>query len=174
MGLDVRAYELVEPLHELTGSQVLSDDLISLRPHAQFPAQADGIERGWYRVSGEQTEFWASSYAGYGWWRSELAKMTGTTVEAIRSQKLAGPFVELIAFSDAEGIIGSSTSAKLARDFGEWRARAVEHSRKLGDVWFDHDFEPALPTTGAQWLETYDRFHKAFEIARYAGVVKLC
>ena len=60
-----------------------------------------------------------------------------------------GPFWEMIAFSDCEGVIGSSVSAKLAKDFAEWDERAKRHIVVQGpDGWFYEKF--------CQWRQAYE------------------
>ena len=63
-------------------------------------------------------------------------------------------FEELIHFSDCEGTIGPKTSAKLAKDFADWRDRAEKH------------------TPEEYFFAKYCDFQKAFEIAARGGAVK--
>lgn len=65
----------------------------------------------------------------------------------------AGPFWELINFSDCEGIIGPVVSAKLARDFQEYQEKANSQLT-------DYD------------LERYNSWRQAFELAAENGVVR--
>ena len=66
-----------------------------------------------------------------------------------------GPFCELINFSDAEGIIGASVSAELAKDFAEFQERAASFD------WQHPHFK-----------ELYQQWREAFELASDNGAVR--
>ena len=82
--------------------------------------------------------FRAGSYSGYGEWREQLATLAGyekiLTTPSYREpylsacasarNKTSGPFYELINFSDCEGILGTTTCLKLAKDFAEYQILA--------------------------------------------------
>jgi len=84
---------------------------ILLHVNHHFPAQADGINGGWYHASG-MGEFTAGSYGRYNEWRNKLSELTKCS-EIGNSNT----FRELIEFSDCVGTIGPKTSRKLANDF---------------------------------------------------------
>lgn len=134
MGLDIDAYRTVKFVHAIAddddGDYAATER--ALYPNPDFPEQADGLKRGVYAVEGG-TGFRAGSYSGYNYWRSELAALVGKTADRIhRDDVRTGPFVELINFSDCEGVIGPTTSAKLAGDFAKWQAEADSHG---DDYW---------------------------------------
>jgi len=128
-------------------------------PNPDFPAQAEGIEDGYYGYENSM-DFRAGSYSGYNQWRDELARMAGyapvasdhSPYAAGAWQKKSGPFWELINFADNEGCIGPKTSAKLAKDFAEF-----QHAADLNpDEWF---------------RQKYAYWRKAFELASNDGAV---
>jgi len=82
----------------------------------------------------------AGSYGGYNRWREQLAELAGYPAgdyeqygRTYQSHCVpcwngeAGPFSELINFSDCEGVIGASVSAKLAKDFADFQPKADAH-----------------------------------------------
>lgn len=163
MGLDIVSWrnlvEAPEPA-EWDGAHIH----VTASPH--FPGRTDGLADGWY--TGERgVEFKAGSYSGYGEWREWLARLAGyalaphpQTGAASRAAGAwaasGGPFWELIEFYDNEGEIGPIVSAKLARDFAEFDARAKAASL---DGW------------------QYERFclwRRAFEWAAEGGCVEFC
>ena len=76
--------------------------------------------------------FQAGSYMYYSKWRNQLAEMAGLgSAEAVRTnpEKEGLPFVELINFSDCEGVIGPKVAAKLAKDFADYEDRASPSRR---------------------------------------------
>lgn len=161
MGLDIMAFERVTLLKKATIKQSDTDRLRDQYEgradvtylYRSFEAQADGMVDGFYARTGASFDFRAGSCTSYGEWRKQLAKLVGTTDEAVFKDPKPGPFVELINFSDCEGVIGPTTSAKLAADFREWADRA----QALNDAWF---------------FAHYRDFRKAFEIAATGGAVK--
>ncbi|EJO27445.1 hypothetical protein QWC_31809, partial [Achromobacter marplatensis] len=101
-------------------------------------------------------------------WRDELAKAAGYPKGKYKQHGMdweshcvecwngaQGPFSELINFSDCEGAIGTAVSAKLARDFAEFDAKAKDHS---GDL-------------GARFYQLYKEFRAVFEMAADSGAV---
>lgn len=104
-----------------------------------FAKQADDLEHGALYAYATEAYFRAGSYSGYGHWREWLARLAGYPLTEDDSygegQKrmshaaacwdgATGPFSELINFSDAEGVIGPVTSAKLLQDFIDFDDRA--------------------------------------------------
>lgn len=68
------------------------------------------------------------SYSSHYAFRAELAKMSGSIAEDIWKNGDADiPFIKLINFSDCEGVIGASISAKLAIDFSNNQGLADAH-----------------------------------------------
>jgi hypothetical protein len=135
---------------------------------ADFPQRTDGLVDGIYRVDGEVFKFHAGSYSGYNWWRNELSKFAWGRYAYDENYRLGDkrrytvtkadqerPFYCLINMSDAEGAIGPKTSAMLAYDFQQFRAKADELA-DCGDYGF---------TT------KYHEWQQAFELAMDSGVV---
>jgi hypothetical protein len=180
MGLDISVFRKVTFVREMTEDEDEGDDWqrrcrISANP--DFVERFDGMKDGLYEVSGDyerassakyeggepdpdRLHFRAGSYSGYSWWRSHLAKLAGYSAEHRGSWDVpaAGPFVELVNFSDCEGAIGPKTSAKLAKDFADWQERADAYS-----VTIEED--------GAWFASQYALWRKAFEMAAGEGVV---
>lgn len=164
MGLDITAYrkvKFVRPLKEGEDSDAEWPRLTCLCVNDDFAARADGLKDGLYEVSQNPDDtiaFRAGSYSGYNWWRDKLAEFIGTTTTAEwRKTTPSGPFHELINFADNEGVIGPITSAKLARDFQEHRARAERMANDNPDLdW---------------WWDLYQKWQRAFEMAASEGAV---
>jgi hypothetical protein len=101
--------------------------------------------------------FRAGSYGGYNQWRDMLAVFaafpSARYVWNSRDRVAGQPFVELIDFSDFEGVIGPTVSAKLAADFAAHQERANAHP----DEW---------------WRSKYAEWRKAFEVAADGGAVE--
>lgn len=165
MGLDITAYRTATLHKAITlkewnaGACEEYDDGNREFLYSDHPSrtQHDGMPEGVYDVS-DGFGFRAGSYGGYNQWRAWLASVIGKTDQEIWDRPEPGPFVELIHFSDCEGFMGPKTSAKLAKDFAEWRDRAVVH---------------ASAAQNAEWLvKKYDDWAKAFALAADSGVVK--
>jgi hypothetical protein len=156
MGLEITAYENVSWLREPN-----EDDEDGVPPpfarlwvSGDFTERADGLRTGVYETWGETVDFRAGSYSGYNAWRSWLARLVGTTDQEVWDNPVAGPFVELIWFSDCEGVIGPVTSRKLANDFQAWDERAK--------VFKDED---------RGYYGLYQLWAQAFELAADTGCV---
>ncbi len=132
--------------------------LITITPDEvrEYPTHADEIQPGYYRV---QAQHWFTAAPGYDGTYHTLIQVLadigiGSTPEAIEADPAAftgAPFVELITFSDHQGIIGPVTSRKLAADF-------AAHA-------------PWVPD---EWRALYGQFHTAFTLAADAGFVQFC
>jgi len=98
--------------------------------------------------------FWSSSYDSYNRWRKELALMAGYESDVwVWKNKPEGPFVELIDFSDCEGVLGTATCAKLFEDFKNNQEKAKEYK----------------PET--EFYDDYRRWMNACELAMKAGCI---
>jgi hypothetical protein len=154
MGLDITAYKNVELIDTLQTADEFEEkydwkeqlDWVSLctdYPDRLPPIQLGGV----YRYQ-DKMKFRAGSYSGYGWWRSELCKMAhGIEPQLIwdNPETYAGlPFVELINFSDCEGILGTEVCKKLLDDF-------VTHQLKANQSKSEY-FKDAY----ANWLNTFE------------------
>lgn len=168
MGLDITAYEKLTYVRPYTdGEDVSYPDEVGLyyacRVDCEHCAAAAGrTQPGVYTIDGERQDFRAGSYSGYNFWRRKLAELVGVTDKGVWDGTETAPaFGELINFSDCEGYIGPDVSSKLAQDFADWQGRAEEFSQGLGS--FD----------GQYWIERYNEWRKAFELASTDGAVKL-
>lgn len=151
MGLDISYVNKLTFLREEDGTDYAWPEEMRLYPNPDFPAQADGLKDGIYKYE-DVGEFHAGSYSGYNQWRNQLAQLAGYGSAEQAWTTTEGPFRELINFSDCGGVIGSITSAKLAKDFAEYQHAADQHQ----DSYF---------------LERYNFWRKAFEVASNAGAV---
>jgi len=165
--LDAIADENHEPIDPTTREPIECDEYERPYVNPDFPGRADDVvDRAFYSAA-ESCGFNAGGYGGYGHWRNTLAKLAGYegVVDADRFSPgtinhcracwdgAQGPFSELINFSDCEGTIGAAVSAKLARDFAEFQAKADAHP--------DERFR----TKYAEW-------RAAFECASDSGFVR--
>jgi hypothetical protein len=103
---------------------------------------------------GEKYSFRVGNYAGFKAWKDQLAQLAGykDSLE-VWNTKQAGPFVELINFSDCEGTIGYIIASKLAKDFKEYNKMA---KNSLTPFFYD----------------IYQSWQKCFEIATKDGAIQ--
>lgn len=181
MGLDITAYRKLtklnavfnadgEPIDPETHEPL--DDYVQFYVNSDFPGRNGSIEHKAVYSYSDSHDFRAGSYGSYNNWRERLAELAD--YPAVEHETVTGyapsrqirrdaaawrglcegkPFVELVNFSDCEGVIGPEVSAKLANDFADFDERA----KATGDEWF------------------YDRYcdwRKAFEMASDDGAVK--
>ncbi len=162
MGLDIMVYECVELVKEMTVEECNDSDWdetdgLTYLYHS-WPERTDGMADGIYRFSGKVEGFRAGSYGGYNAWRNMLSRFgLGMSDEMVWIQRAQGPFSELVNFADNEGFIGPKTSAKLAKDFRDHLSRARGAMVKADD---------------GHWLDKYEEWMSAFELAAGTGVVK--
>ncbi len=175
MGLDITAYEHLTLKKAITLKTRQADEWADEEEGENngwvflydTAWRGDGLKEGWYKPEGERYRFRAGSYGGYNGWRTHLcqamldvsAKALWETQEhpLVATRFLGKPFVELINFSDCEGVIGPRTSKKLATDF-------AEHKDK-----FAATLDPKLTDFG--YAESYDDWTKAFALASETGAV---
>src|SRR5688572_19587868 len=152
MGLDITAYSKMqkldvvfdaggEPIDPETREPLDWKTYTQIHINYDFHGRADDLEDKACYTYGEAFAFRAGSYGSYNAWRERLAELADYPQEpyqayetlppklrrdaAAWSGKADGmPFVELVNFSDCEGVIGAGVSAKLAKDFAEWDERA--------------------------------------------------
>lgn len=132
MGLDVVGLSRIRLVGQPVDGGCEDVGCYNLRVNSDFPDHANGVESGCYRTDDEVVQGGSWSYSGYNRWREALAAMAlGVTPWTVWNEgtpydgPYAGkPFVELIHFSDCEGIIGPRTAKKLAADFADWNDRA--------------------------------------------------
>ena len=161
MGLDITAYEQViylrpyDPNHD---TQIDYKTETLLYVNQELPQQSDGMLTGIYEFRGKPFCFRAGSYSGYNLWRYKLARLGGRTPEKIWQNPQPGPFVELINYSDCEGLIGPQTAAKLYRDFQICQQAATTFGRGL-----DHE----------DWCLRYNSWMTACHLASKEGAISL-
>lgn len=159
MGLDIVAYRglVLVPAAEARdyGGDLRADYFVQVRADEKsFPGRAAGLVDGGYYRAVDSMYFRAGSYSGYGIWREMLAQLAGyPSDDDVWENDIAGPFTELINFSDCEGVIGPVVSAKLAKDFAEFQGKADSHP----DDYF---------------REKYNQWRLAFEMAADGGCVE--
>ena len=163
MGLDITAYGLcvlVTPAHEYDEDErdCYSRGHVAPYRNPDFPGHLDTLDPVCHTAARE-VQFRAGSYSGYNWWRAALCRFAFNVKPEVVWHDFptysGKPFAELIHFSDCEGSIGPRTSAKLANDFAEWEAAAVEYARTISD--------------GDSWLLKYRQWREAFELAAAGG-----
>lgn len=180
MGLGITAYRQLRKLDvvfDATGAPIdpRSRDPIEgcfFQPRVNYdfgPERYAGIENLAVYAFLEKFCFGAGSYGSYGAWREELARMAGyQEIERVPdyapSRRMgcsaaawAGlcdgmPFVELVNFSDCDGVIAAETAAKLAADF----AKFDEQAKLVGDSFY----------------ELFQQWRHAFEVAADGGAVE--
>lgn len=176
MGLDITAYSKIsfvrKPVSEDDEPDWKANELQIWGNLRGFESRFTG-DTGIYSYE-ECYGFCAGPYSGYNEWRECLAKLAGYEAVEYTNQwegtrmlhaagawnASGGPFHELIHFADNEGAIGAEVSAKLHRDFVEWRDRARAFAETLGIL------------TGGYFMESYDEWTSAFALASDGGAVK--
>ena len=181
MGLDITAYRQLKKLDvvfDADGEPTVPetreplDDYAKFYVNSNFPGREGSIEHKAVYSYADSHHFSAGGYGSYNAWREELAKLAGypavefESVEGyVPSRKMlhaasawrglceGRPFVELVNFSDCEGVIGSELSAKLAKDFADFDERAKAAGN---DAFYDR----------------YREWYKAFAMASDNGAVK--
>lgn len=113
------------------------------------------------------------SYSTYNRWRNDLAMaIHGVSAETIWQDPHSfegKAFVELIDFSDCEGVIGAEVAEKLYQDF-------VEHEKKF-KVWTMTQWLQVADSASEDdlwWDEIYEDFMKALDVARKDGALIFC
>jgi hypothetical protein len=165
MGLDVSWYREIKPAPDaaLDGDGYPDDwDFVRVDESVHFAERRTDLAPGIYSFA-KSGSFRAGSYSGYNQWRDTLAEMVGypALVEAPNASNSrhaaaawgghVGPFFELIHFSDCDGVIGTTISAKLAKEFAEHQAKAEG--------------------IGGYFAEKYADWRNAFEQAAHGGFV---
>ena len=157
MGLDIsyaRGAERVEGVADADAAYEQSLEWIY--PNPNFKDRADDLVEGAYRVE-EREHFRAGAYSYYNRWRAWLCLLAlDCTPDRVWNDPKTfegTPFVELVNFSDCEGVIGPKTSAKLAKDFIDFTDRAESAPGEEG------------------FVELYAEFRRAFVNASDRGFV---
>jgi hypothetical protein len=149
MGLDVDAYRGLDFMgHE----EIDAENVRHFYANPDFPGREGSLVDGYYRFS-DQLHVWSSSYSGHSVARAKLAEMVGFVADWVAwSVPETGPFVELINFTDCDGVIGPELCAKLAKDFQEHRQTALE--------------------IGGTFYKWYEAYRKGFKFASDGGAVR--
>jgi hypothetical protein len=202
MGLDISAVSKLEPIEVPEDIEQWSDewydweadqggDVYNVWSSPNFPEQAEGMEDGTYIARDSQhTSFRAGSYSGYGTWRDWLAQATmgGILNKSGGAQSMWDsadggdyglPFMELINFSDAEGIIGPVASKKLYYDFRkyendvmDWMDRMYLSRKPIDSSSWDEKEPQPLDKGDFEWFQRqYQEWKNAFRIASDNGIV---
>lgn len=169
MGLDICAYsklvEAPDARRDQDGELEDWEHYRQFRESDDFPGRLEGLKPDVaYQVGGETFEFRAGSYTGYCAWRNQLAQMAGyplTRYEGPDGEtegydagawfSSEGPFFEQINFTDSDGTLGPSASARLAADY----AAHADKAEQIGSVFW------AL----------YQQWQQAFSLAKDDGAV---
>ena len=179
MGLDIRAYRKVE-LIEVTDIDTWDEKSYPIdkeggygrdthfvygpNPHCfrEQMEQSDLVIHGVYGYA-ETFHFRAGSYSGYNAWRDWLSRiMLDVPAQAVWKNKdkyRDKPFFYLINFSDCEGIIVGEAAKRLAQDFANHQVRTKHAPTPEG--WIEREW----------WIEKYNDWSKAFELAADGGFV---
>lgn len=167
MGLDISAYSNIKLLENVPlsadGDPVdergeLLDKYFQPYVNTHYPSHAEELKSQAIYGYEEGFSFRTGSYGGYNAWRDKLAQLAGyKSAEAVcANPDLKGAFVELINFSDCEGVIGFSLSVKLSKDFTD----------------FDNQASTFAQNDGGDFYRLYQECHKAFELAAQNGAVE--
>lgn len=173
MGLDIRAFNGLKRCDTNEEEYYKIHNCVNLLPNDILFNQSSGLS-GYYTHNGEYFIFRAGSYSSYSRWRSILCIMMGYptldglfesasrdfAINNILDDKVkAEPFIELICFSDCEGIIGPEVSHKLYLDFISYKEKAMQYT---------------MSNKAYDWFSLYEDFTKAFKIASNNGCVEFC
>jgi hypothetical protein len=163
MALDITAYS---KLRLATDESAINSDRhpnitrLALKfTEMNWPGRTEGLAPGVHEYH-DSYGFRAGSYSGYNDWRRDLCLLAHKhSIEQLwRLTRPTGAFVELLCFADNEGLIGPVVSAKLAKDFTDWQARAEMHATEIPD--------------GGWWLDLYNKWRLAFALAADGGCVE--
>lgn len=160
MGLALRVYTNIQPVdgsfkfdgacevHDAQTNQI-RNDLVGFYVHPTYTAWGDGI-RPFQAYRFSYTEiFHIGSYIYY----SDFRNWLSTLAENGHVDQPGDPFYEVLIFSDCEGVINSTISAKLHVDFVRFYAKAK-----------------ASPHAQC-YILAYESMMRAFQIASINGAV---
>ena len=186
MGLDIRALSNIKR-SEVQDPEDSSNE-IRIWHNPNFPDHCE-LEEGSY----EETpltrvhRFSAGSYSGYNLFRKALALCTlgvdHHTVWEAEDIYMNRPFFNLLNFSDCEGTIGPSYSEALFEDFRDNRDKFIRNLKQ--EIDFTKETENPLAMEPEfildldlsqdsieYYIELYDNWMKAFELAKDDGIVE--
>ncbi|EBS4516446.1 hypothetical protein DQT32_03320 [Salmonella enterica subsp. enterica serovar Braenderup] len=122
MGLDISAYKNIQK-EELKGDydderydRAYEQNWVEFYTHNQPDVfQHEDIDGDYFYSSPNgRLTMRAGSYGGYSTWRGKLSHLASSLPKDADGNP---PFIELLQYSDCEGVIGAKCSAKLANDF---------------------------------------------------------
>jgi len=180
MGLDISYYSHISLKCDIKNDDNDYDYAIRTNNNNNFNYQLGSLKKDKYYYttpSSKYGSFRAGSYSGYNYWRNELAILIGydndenvwkdnsfdpikiynnrkDKLKSINGEKieLVKPFLELIFFSDCEGVIGPDVSKKLYDDFCNYENIAKLHPDK-------------------NFYDLYLKWKEAFKVASDNGAV---
>lgn len=163
MGLDISWYRNLVKMEPPPAED--GRNTFQLLHNDGFPGRAGQVEDGAVYVAERHDSFHVGPYGYYGKWRDWLAKLAGYPRSTDAEHPYAasawaaseGPFWELINFSDCEGVIGAAVSSKLAKDFADFRVRALRATQVADD---------------GETMDHYDEWQDAFTQAANNGAVE--
>lgn len=160
MGLDITAYSQLKDTGRPFDWDVDEENALISNNHPDFAERC--VEFTPWNAFEYEVSYRAriGAYSYYGAWREKLAKLAGYSPVTGGTRPyskgawaaIEGPFLELIDFTDCDGVLGTAVCQKLAEDFANYEASA----RRPGD----EDF-----------LYTYLQFKAAVEWASDGGAV---
>lgn len=167
MGLDITAYKNLKLTDIPADEDLETDGNYTMLYPEQSPDVVGDLTSDYFYEYEDSMGFNAGSYSGYNNWRNDLARLAGYPLEQYKGyfdivseshcvacwNGAKGPFSELINFSDCDGIIGTEVAKKLAKDFADFQEKA--------NTFEAYNF----------WLEKYNYWRKAFEMASENGAV---
>ena len=188
MGLDISVISEIKPIsipegielwsneyYEWEEKQDIEGSVWNFQPNSYFPEQSEGLPKSFGYGTGDEYNFRAGSYSGYGEWRDLLARLAldmgsqgvWNKIDSGGSYKEI-PFGEVINFSDADGIIGPVASKKLHNDFVNYEKDIM---KKLDRYYLKfEDFE--IDGETYDWFKhKYKDWKEAFRIASNNGAV---
>lgn len=163
MGLDITAHAKIAlaPDAKIEDGEPVAYEVFWIAKQVEgterdFPGRTEGLVHGACYTKGERSmDFRAGAYSSYNRWREWLARLAGYEVEELFDRLPAeGPFVELINFTDCDGVIGPTCAGKLAKDFATYQTQAETSKSPPG------------------YLEFYNKMRAAFELAADGGAVR--
>lgn len=185
MGLDITAWSNLKFSEDQDEENY---ELIRIWKNYNFPDHCELEEGNWEETPETRVHsFRAGAYSGYGRFRNILAQCTlGVTEDTIWEAQdiyMNQPFFNLINFSDCEGVIGPDYSAALFEDFRDNRDRFIRNLKQEIDftkvtenpIALEPEFILDLELSDGDieyYIEKYDDWMQAFELAKDGGIVQ--
>lgn len=186
MGLDISAYSNIKRSEVQDPEDY---DSIRIWHNPNFPDHCE-LEEGSYEETADTRGhgFRAGSYSEHNLFRNILAQCTlGVKTDTIWEAEdiyMNQPFFNLLNFSDCGGIIGPDYSATLFEDFRDNRERFIRNLKQ--EIDFTKETENPLAVEPEfilddfnlsfmdieYYIELYDHWTLAFELAKDGGIVQ--